>query len=85
MQACIHVTIIIDKGIMNLEGGQDFEAGKSNIDTVFKIKFSKTFKGINGKIFSSASMINIYMLYSEKAVEAQIRQEAGGKFVDMRV
>lgn len=71
---------------MNLEGGQeDIEVGKSDIHTVFRIKFSNTFKSINRKIFSSPSVINIYMLYSEKAVEAQIRQEAGGQCVDMRI
>lgn len=52
---------------------------------MFRIKFSNTFKSINRKIFSSPSVISIYMLYSEKAVEAQIRHEAGGKCVDMRI
>ena len=71
---------------MNLEGGQeDIEVGKRDIHTVCRIKFSNTFKSINIKIFSSPSVSNIYMLYSEKAVEAQIRQEAGGKCVDMRI
>jgi hypothetical protein len=29
--------------------------------------------------------MNIYVVYSEKAVEAQLRQEVRGKFVGMRV